>query len=590
MLRKVKLENFKSYGGVQEFKLAPITLIYGPNSAGKSSFIQALKLLKQTHDRARPNHPLLFSCRDGLVDLKSYQNTINRHDLNKPLGISLEFDRRPPTDLPTETIADIKCPPPFSPQNTQGDNDFSEVTCITDVEWPSPFAERHADGFDALWRKTGQPKPLWDCDRFSCSFRFASDGHSGLLLETVRATIDDYALKLGLKREHGLIWRGLFTVITNAEYARDFFIKFKDDIKTGYVKYLEYRSAFSGDKIEDYKWLVDLFDMPADKILSDIFKGKSIAFRSCGLLRNWASGLDAEHGYDGIDTKGCEGFLKLLFYACPKYCYAESGAQAGLCWDDKYGNLNDVISAMAPCATPEHFEHWIRFFDIELSCLYDDMWPLAPVRPSPQSVYNVAEEDDQYGSGYVVTLANMAEEDRIQAVSEINRWLKRMDIKYEIAVKKLDDTLPDHWLLQLYDLSQGSERIAVNPADVGYGISQILPIIVRCVAMKTKTILIEQPELHIHPRLQAELGELFKEAVKQQNHQLLVETHSEHLMLRIQKLIRKGELKPEDVSVLYVSRGEDGSSIQRLRLNSRGMFIDPWPDGFFPERLDEIMG
>jgi predicted ATPase len=222
--------------------------------------------------------------------------------------------------------------------------------------------------------------------------------------------------------------------------------------------------------------------------------------------------------------------------------------------------------------------------DIFLSTLFF----VAPVRPSGQLVYNIGQALATLGASYESDfVALMAENTESQEA--VNDWLLRMAIDYKIEVKMVNDQLAGHYMVNIYDLS-GEKEIQMSLKDVGYGLPQILPVIAGCVARRASTLLIEQPELHIHPRLQAELGDLFAEAVKQYKHQLIVETHSEHLMLRIQKLIRKNELKPEDVSVLYVSRGQNGSAVQRLRLNKRGMFIDPWPEGFFPERLDEILG
>ena len=70
--------------------------------------------------------------------------------------------------------------------------------------------------------------------------------------------------------------------------------------------------------------------------------------------------------------------------------------------------------------------------------------------------------------------------------------------------------------------------------------------------------------------------------------QFIIETHSEHLILRLQRLVYEKQIKPEDVSVIYVSRGPEGAKAERLNLDEEGDFIDEWPNGFFLERLREL--
>jgi predicted ATPase len=122
---------------------------------------------------------------------------------------------------------------------------------------------------------------------------------------------------------------------------------------------------------------------------------------------------------------------------------------------------------------------------------------------------------------------------------------------------------------------------------VGVGVSQVLPIVAQLALGSNDTVLLEQPELHLHPKAQADLGDLLVESVGL-GKQVIAETHSEHLLLRVLRRIRQGTLAPGDVSVLYVDAGDSGSSVQELRLDSRGEFLDEWPNGFFEERIDEL--
>ncbi len=150
--------------------------------------------------------------------------------------------------------------------------------------------------------------------------------------------------------------------------------------------------------------------------------------------------------------------------------------------------------------------------------------------------------------------------------------------------------------LSLVDAETG---LAVSHRDVGTGISQLLPVLVNAAGGKNQLIAIEQPELHLHPALQAELGDVFIESALGENkNTFLIETHSEHLILRLLRRIREtaeGELppgatplRPEDVAVLYVKPGPEGSEVIELPVNKEGDFDKPWPDGFFPERSKEL--
>lgn len=106
-----------------------------------------------------------------------------------------------------------------------------------------------------------------------------------------------------------------------------------------------------------------------------------------------------------------------------------------------------------------------------------------------------------------------------------------------------------------------------------------------------QVICVEEPELHLHPRLQAKLGNLFATSVLRRSNQVILETHSESILLRVRRLVRSGKLRPDEVAVLYVDNtSEAGASVRRLRLGEQGELLDPWPTGFFDDSLADILG
>ena len=158
------------------------------------------------------------------------------------------------------------------------------------------------------------------------------------------------------------------------------------------------------------------------------------------------------------------------------------------------------------------------------------------------------------------------------------------------------NSAPTKTRLFLIDEKNGVE---VQPPDVGTGISQVLPVIVSALYFKEGIVAIEQPELHIHPAFQVALGDLFIRQIKEHRDlKFLLETHSEHLLLRMLRRIRETSenelptgtkpLLPEDLAIYFVEKDEDGIVISSIHVDEEGDFIDRWPRGFFDERVGEL--
>lgn len=200
---------------------------------------------------------------------------------------------------------------------------------------------------------------------------------------------------------------------------------------------------------------------------------------------------------------------------------------------------------------------------------------IGPLRTEPERVYyftgeSVAEVGRRGENTFKLLAAVKYQGKQHELDHRLNWWLERLG--YDLDVRVLGSSP----LLQIgvREKDGQGQRQAYNLKDVGFGLSQVLPVLVQCYAGDTRrTILLEQPELHLHPRAQADLGDLLIDALGQ-GHRFLIETHSEHLLLRLRRRIAETTVKPssqverklqrDQLGVYFVER-ED----KRTRSDSR---------------------
>lgn len=209
---------------------------------------------------------------------------------------------------------------------------------------------------------------------------------------------------------------------------------------------------------------------------------------------------------------------------------------------------------------------------------------LGPLRNDPERYHNFSGDLSEYVGKTGKMMPNILFK-HPDLLNQVNAQFDRFGLGYKLQVLPLEEE-GNVFALRIVDKGTG---VSASIRDVGFGISQVLPIIVQSLLSRDKILLIEQPEIHLHPALQAELGSLFSECIGAPfGNQFIIETHSEHLILRIQRLIRERKLTPEDVSVIYVDRSPEGSKCLPLRLDDEGDFIDEWPGGFFEKGYEEM--
>ena len=166
-------------------------------------------------------------------------------------------------------------------------------------------------------------------------------------------------------------------------------------------------------------------------------------------------------------------------------------------------------------------------------------------------------------------------------IMQANDWLVKAGIASNLSIKPTSDSFYE--LRVQHPITNEIE----NLADVGIGNSQILPILVGGFNLKSgSTYLVEEPEIHLHPKAQAELGSFFLDLYKG-GIQSIIETHSEYLVIRLQQYVADRLISPKDIQFLYIDTDNEKKRVIKLELDKDGFFTTEWPGGFFPEKLEE---
>ncbi len=570
MLREYQLTNFKAFSGPETIPIRPITLIYGPNSSGKSSILQSLLLLKQTLQDAENPETLLLP-KGNLVNLGTYRDFIHRHDINQDFSfkVLLEIDKQTNTNLFNGIFPENSQQNPllglqvtFNYNKDSTQINFSTIDLFIGQDlWPAvvykteevtdtnPLYLQLPDNFTTA-EPTNAPKTILKIQEINYNYRFWQDWWQRSEKPLANSIFTQFSETL---RNPQLLFNYPSIknrLTTELQELQNYLYK--------NVKQLEQQPPEMRGMVEkrlrEITLLMQLWqrfeNYTFDKAMADISKLNHYSFLS---YRNFLPiALGGMRADESIETE-----IRYL-----------SGVYKRV-WTP------DLLSiTLLACS------QFRRFLE---NVIY-----IGPLRDYPERLYILGNSTKQVGkSGKMVSDLLFKNPDLLK---KVNEQLNRFGLGYELRVSafKDDETSEDSDVFALRLVDKCSQ-VNVSILDVGFGISQVLPIIVQSMLSRHTTLLIEQPEIHIHPRLQAEFGSLLAECIKPPyENNFIIETHSEHLLLRLQKLIRKGELKPEDVAVIYVDRTAEGSKCLELRIDSEGDFIDSWPNGFFEEDFNEI--
>lgn len=245
-------------------------------------------------------------------------------------------------------------------------------------------------------------------------------------------------------------------------------------------------------------------------------------------------------------------------------------------------------------------------FALAAEAMLEGISYLGPLRNHPQRLYQwsgdmPASVGPMGEYAVAAILAAQGEERRLnrghkrhtQGFAEfIASWLKDLGVIQEFAVHPVAEGRKEYEVL----VKTHAKAPMVKITDVGFGVSQVLPALVQAFYCPPhSTVWMEQPEIHLHPQVQAELADVFISATQAREHgrprgvQLIVESHSEHFLNRLQRRVAEGDVKPEDLAVYFCHRAGSATELEPLRLNMFGE-IENWPAHFFGDEMADIAG
>ena len=221
-----------------------------------------------------------------------------------------------------------------------------------------------------------------------------------------------------------------------------------------------------------------------------------------------------------------------------------------------------------------------------------ELVPVAPLRSKPRRTYDpVRETASPEGEHVPMRMMRLNRTEKGGWTSlhdDLVAFGRGSGLFSDIKVKSHGRQMSDPFQLQV-KVRSGPHA---NIMDVGYGVNQSLPILVDVMAATGRTFLLQQPEVHLHPRGQAELASLFVQAAGKRGNRFLIETHSDYIIDRVRISVRKRILKLDDVSILYFEPAGAAVTIHALTLDAEGNLRNA-PTGyrdFFLKETDRLLG
>jgi hypothetical protein len=593
MISSFNIGNFKAFGASQTVPLKPITLVFGPNSAGKSSVLHSLLF---AHESLRTGSLDVRETELGgkSVDLGGFQQLTHRCNPDNAVSLSFRFPEILPVAQNGWHLKDVTVNIVLQLQRTIPVDDDEDLDRLlkkfqTEQQWSEVTGEDAARLLERFLTKT------------------KAGAASVPVLRRFEIVVDGEPLVQASRRPNKTLKLDTFS---SSHPACRIFV---ENLVLAYSTTETFSEADARVVAAAFDALVPDLELDAQGICAKSCRDTSRDAKPGDLfmiqkekrdesLRNHAklffprivAGL-----FDSVFA-AFRGFFDRVDYLGPLRSYPPRH----LAFDvEANGGKAEGAHAwrvvLENAAVREKVNRWLSsdFLKTKYELGVNSLVPLHLAADALETEFSeiVSERIEQHDADRDNHGDSEADE-RYHAPYSCGQWpvselFRRM--LWQMIQRSSRSAVPE---LTLRDKRTGT---FVSHRDIGIGVSQLLPVLVNAYGSTGRVLAVEQPEIHLHPGLQSELADVFIEsALGEQKNTFILETHSEHLILRILRRIRETRLKrlpagcpaiqPEDVSILFIEPTEQGSEVRAMRVDPMGKIVDQWPGGFFEESFKEL--